>query len=93
MHQIITQASIEDDKIGKKFSRPNGSRQAWSATIGKRNFSPSEDPEKIVSTKMSSNEPSNNILMDKQPKNSSSEENSTNQLNTVSTQWVCTKKE
>ena len=85
MHQIITQASIEDDKIGKKFSRPNGSRQAWSATVGKRNFSPSEDPEKITSSKISLNEPSNNILIDKQPQNSSSEENPNNQLNTVST--------
>ena len=89
MQQIITQASIEDEKLGDNFSRQpaggDGVRQAWSATTGgkRQSFSP-EDPEKIISYKtMTETVAKVNSLMDKRTQNSSTDRDSNTMNHTV----------
>ena len=88
MHQIITQASIEDDKLGGDNCerQPAGGtvvRQAWSAKTdcNRQSF---EDPEKIVSSKsMTETVAKINSIRDKRTQTSSIDSNTLNHPDTV----------
>ena len=88
MHQIITQASIEDDKLGGDNCgrQPAGGpcvRQAWSAKTG-HNRQSFEDPEKIVASKsMTETVAKFNSIRDKRTQTSSIDSNTLNHPDTV----------